>query len=164
VAETDLANLYARHRQGLFTHALLITRSVEAAEDAVHDAFARMCATPPPPDLVDPVAYAFAAVRAAAIDQARRAKVRRDAPAPSASIFADHGGPEHDAQGSERRQWIQAALERLAAEEREVIVLRLYAGLAFRQIAHVTGEPLATVASRYRRSLAKLRPALENVV
>jgi RNA polymerase sigma-70 factor (ECF subfamily) len=164
VAQSDLANLYARHRQGLFTHALLITRSVEAAEDAVHDAFARMCARPPPPDLADPVAYAFVAVRAAAIDQCRRARVRRDAPAPLVSIFADDGGPAHDAQESERCQWVQAALERLAPEEREAIVLRFYAGLAFHQIAQVTGEPLATVASRYRRSLAKLRPVLEKVV
>ena len=161
MADSDLANLYARHRQGLFTHALLITRSTEAAEDAVHDAFARMCARPPP-DVADPIAYAFAAVRAAAIDQTRRAKVRRDAQ-PEVSIFAD-ASPEHDAQESERRQWIQAALQRLAPDEREAIVLRLYAGLTFSQIAQVTAEPLATVASRYRRSLAKLRPALEKVV
>jgi RNA polymerase sigma-70 factor (ECF subfamily) len=163
VAEADLANLYARHRQGLFTHALLITRSAEAAEDAVHDAFARMCARRPLPDLADPVAYVFAAVRAAAIDQTRRAKVRRDVLSPPVSIFAA-AGPDHDAQESERRRWIEAALQRLAPDEREVIVLRVYAALTFIQIAQVTGEPLPTVASRYRRSLAKLRPALEKVV
>jgi RNA polymerase sigma-70 factor (ECF subfamily) len=162
VAEADLTNLYARHRQGLFTHALLITRSVEAAEDAVHDAFARMCARPLSAEVFDPVAYAFAAVRAAAIDQCRRARVRSDATR-QLSIFAD-ATPEQDAEESERRRWIEAALERLAPEEREVIVLRLYAGLSFGQIAQVSGEPLATVASRYRRSLAKLRPALEKVV
>src|SRR3954452_9099285 len=76
VADLDLEDIYARHRQGLFTLALSITRCAARAEDAVHDAFVRLCrrrsvaaplegtgaASQP-----DAVAYVFASVRNAAV-------------------------------------------------------------------------------------------------
>src|SRR4051795_7972904 len=76
VADLDLEDIYARHRQGLFTLALSITRCAARAEDAVHDAFVRLCrrrsvsapvngtGTASQPD---PVAYVFASVRNAAV-------------------------------------------------------------------------------------------------
>jgi RNA polymerase sigma-70 factor (ECF subfamily) len=160
VAELDLANLYARHRQGLYTHALLITRCAQRAEDAVHDAFARLCSRGDR-RIADPVAYVFAAVRAAAIDQLRRA--RSDARAPAASIFAE-SSPDAAAMDAERASTVAAVLEQLPWELREVVVLKVYAGLTFAQLAEVTGEPLATVATRYRRTLERLRDRLEKLV
>ncbi len=55
---------------------------------------------------------------------------------------------------------IVAALARLSAEDRELVQLKIYAGLTFREIAQVTGRPQATVATRYRRALDSLRPWL----
>jgi RNA polymerase sigma-70 factor, ECF subfamily len=164
VAELDLANIYARHRQGLFTLALLITRRPDRAEDAVHDAFARLCGVDSR-GIADPVAYVFAAVRRAAIDQVRRAK-RTGADEAAVSIFAagDGATPESSAMGAERTQWVMAAIEALPPDQREVVVLRVYAELTFAQIAEVLAQPLATVAARYRRSLERLRGQLEKLV
>ena len=72
--------LYAEHRQGLFTLALSIVRDASAAEDAVHDGVHRVLARAKAPE-GDPVAFLFAAVRNAAIDATRRARVRAAKPA-----------------------------------------------------------------------------------
>ena len=166
MAEIDLADIYARHRQGLFTHALSITGSPERAEDAVHDAFIRLCSATRN-DIADPAAYAFAAVRSAALDQLRRAK-RFDAAIQHdrISIFAESNGhdPHTHALAGERVESVARAVDSLPLDQREVVVLRIYAGLSFEQIASAMNEPLPTVASRYRRSLERLKQQLEKLV
>ena len=160
--ELDLADLYARHRRGFFTLALSITGCAARAEDAVHDAFERLSRGPRRVQR-DARAYAFAAVRSAAIDKLRRDK--RPFPTGANSIFADgDSNPASQAIGAEQRRCVAAAVESLGAEERQVVVMRIYAGLTFAQIAEVTGEPLQTIASRYRRSLEKLRQSMEKLV
>src|SRR5206468_4701754 len=160
VAELDLASIYAIHRQGLFTHALSITRSVERAEDALHDAIARLVGRDAA-DITDPIAYVFAAVRTSAIDQNRKAQ--RPEP-PDAIFVADVVTPDAHAIRAEQADSVIAAVGELSVENREVVVLRIYAGLTFAQIAEITGEPLPTVASRYRRSLERLKQQLEKLV
>jgi len=53
------------------------------------------------------------------------------------------------------------ALIRIPEAQREVIVLKIYQGLSFREIATVCGIPADTAASRYRYGLEKLRAELE---
>jgi RNA polymerase sigma-70 factor (ECF subfamily) len=55
---------------------------------------------------------------------------------------------------------LHEAMRALPAEQLEAVVLHLYVGLTFAQAAEVLGEPLATVASRYRRALDRLRSLL----
>ena len=49
------------------------------------------------------------------------------------------------------------ALDRLDVNERELVELKIYAGLTFREIAEVVSRPQATVATQYRRALESLR-------
>ena len=56
---------------------------------------------------------------------------------------------------------MQAAVEALPAEKREVVVMKLYGQLTFAQMAAVLEEPLSTVATRYQRALEELRELLE---
>ena len=58
------------------------------------------------------------------------------------------------------RPAIEAALAGLPAEQREVFVMREYAGLAFKEIAQATRTPENTVKSRMRYALEGLRRAL----
>jgi RNA polymerase sigma-70 factor, ECF subfamily len=169
--ETDAGRLYARHRQGLYTLALSVTGRPERAEDAVQDAFARVCRTPGALAAAgDPVAYVFAAVRNAAVDQVRRPGVIREAVArgdqlPSVSVFNGRvEGPEARALGAERERSVAAAVEGLPDEQKEVVLLRVYGGLTFAQISQVIEAPLATVATRYRRALGRLKGRLEKLV
>ncbi|MBX3467584.1 MAG: RNA polymerase sigma factor [Planctomycetes bacterium] len=56
---------------------------------------------------------------------------------------------------------VARALARLPDEQREVVVLRVYEGLEFKEIAARAGAPLGTIHSRYRLALERLRPHLE---
>jgi RNA polymerase sigma-70 factor (ECF subfamily) len=55
---------------------------------------------------------------------------------------------------------IERALAALPLEQREVIALKVDAGLTFAEIAEVTGVSPNTAASRYRYALEKLREHL----
>jgi len=52
---------------------------------------------------------------------------------------------------------LQAALDKLPAEYREMIVLHDLEGLAYKEIAAVIGIPIGTVMSRLSRARARLR-------
>lgn len=189
-----LRDLYRRHRQGLFTLALSVTRCRARAEDAVHEAFVRLC-TRRPRDVddapADPVAYAYRMVRHAAIDQVRRywpggnrTRVAADHDAGAwrqggngngrdyagASVFDlprdgdDRFDPELRTIGHETAEFVARSLDALPPDQREAVVLRVYGGLTFAQVAAVTQEPMSTVAARYRRALDKLRPCLQKLL
>lgn len=57
-----------------------------------------------------------------------------------------------------RRADIRAALRKLPAEQREVLVLRYYLDLPLEEVAMVIGAPVGTVKSRINRALAAMRP------
>jgi len=52
---------------------------------------------------------------------------------------------------------MQAALEDLPDDQREPIVLRIWAGLTVQEIAEVVGQPASTVFLRYRQGLETIR-------
>lgn len=153
-----LEQIYREHWQGLYTLALSVTRCPQMAEDAVHEGFARLCRLSPDPR-GDAVAYTFAVVRHAAIDLLRRGPGPGSLDAP---IFDGRSrGPSSEAIEAEEAARAQRAVECLSEAQREVIVLKLYAGLTFEQVAEALGEPLGTVTSRYHRTMGELRETLE---
>ena len=156
--QKDLERIYREHRQGLFSLALSITRCPDLAEDAVHDAVARLWRSSVEPS-GDRVAYVFASVRNAALELVRRKgrSVQLDA-----SVFDPQGpDPALSAIDAERRQLARRAVDALPTGQRQVVVLRLHVGLTFQQIADTFGEPLQTVASRYRRALKRIKDSIE---
>ncbi len=56
---------------------------------------------------------------------------------------------------------IHAALDRLAPEHREILVLRFLEDMTYKQIAKVTGCPIGTVRSRLYYAKSALRGAIE---
>ena len=52
---------------------------------------------------------------------------------------------------------IEELLNRMGADDREVVVLKAIDGLTFREIARITKTSINTIASRYRRGLEKLK-------
>lgn len=55
---------------------------------------------------------------------------------------------------------LRAALELLKEDERQIVLLHASAGLKHREIASSLGMPLATVLSKYNRSIKKLKQNL----
>jgi RNA polymerase sigma-70 factor (ECF subfamily) len=76
-----------------------------------------------------------------------------DAPAPSARM-----------EGEERMTAFQDGLRRLSAKDREILVLRHYQDLSYREIAESLGVPQGTVMSRLFHARRRLRERLEGVL
>ena len=60
------------------------------------------------------------------------------------------------------REALATGLARLSQPDRELVELKIYGSLTFREIAVITGQPHGTVATRYRRALDSLRGGLSN--
>jgi RNA polymerase sigma-70 factor (ECF subfamily) len=71
--------------------------------------------------------------------------------------------PQRAAERSERRLKVQAAIEFLPDREREVLVLREFEGLRYREIAALLSIPIGTVMSRLYASRRKLAEAIEEL-
>ena len=61
---------------------------------------------------------------------------------------------------AERQASVEAALGQLPGDQREVVVMKIWGGLTFAQIAEALGVPLNTAASRYRYALQRLEAEL----
>ncbi len=62
---------------------------------------------------------------------------------------------------SEKIDKLQVQLGKLDAETRELIMLRFYSQLSFKEIAEMRGEPIGTTLSKVHRGLKKLRLLME---
>jgi RNA polymerase sigma-70 factor (ECF subfamily) len=139
----------------LFARQWVATRA--DAEDVVQEAFVRFWRSRH--RVTDPAAYLYACVKHCALDwrRGRLRQARREAAAARPEAETWFVGPLEQ---QERRAAIEAALLRLPEDQREVLVLRIWGGLPFPQIAATLGASANTVASRYRYALAKLRTQL----
>jgi RNA polymerase sigma-70 factor (ECF subfamily) len=69
--------------------------------------------------------------------------------------------PRLSDEGGVRLDRLQAQLRRLDADTRELIMLRFYSELSFREIAELRSEPIGTALSKLHRGLKKLRELME---
>lgn len=82
----------------------------------------------------------------------------------AAEGFADvEPSPDAQTDSRERGELVRAAVIQLAPHYREVIVLRHYEGLKFREIAEVLSVPEGTVKSRMAEALGQLNQLLKHL-
>jgi RNA polymerase sigma-70 factor (ECF subfamily) len=141
-------------------HHYLVVRlgSRADADDVLQETFVRLARTRGKlANVEDLMAYVFAIARNEAIRLVeRRGREARARTAPTRqALFREMAGDPFE--GVETAEWVAASLARLGADLREVIELKIYADLTFREISEVTGLPQGTVATRYRSALEKLR-------
>jgi RNA polymerase sigma-70 factor (ECF subfamily) len=127
------------------------------AEDIVQEAFVRFWRSRA--QVEEPVAYLYACVKHCALDwqRGRQRRQQRElavARSEAASLFVA------PAEQDERRLAIEMALRRLPANQAEVLVMKIWGGLSFPQIAAALDTSPNTAASRYRYALARLREQL----
>lgn len=155
----ELEQIYRQHRQALFSLALTITGCAGLAEDAVHEAFVRLCGLQEQPS-GRLVAYVFAAVRNAAVDCCRR--IRRERTVVE-TLFADATTPSPlatDAANGELAERLRREIDLLDESTRAIIVMKIFGELTFDEIGSVLNTPAATVATRYRRTMMTLEERL----
>jgi RNA polymerase sigma-70 factor, ECF subfamily len=156
VPESETARLYDAFGVQLFRYALMILADREEAEDAVQQVFAVVVGRRSGA-IEDPERYLRRAVRNTCYSILRQRK--RRLPTMDERLLEVRPGAA-PALGEDVRLALDAAVRALPAEQREVLHLHAFEGWTFREIAEHTGEPLNTVASRYRYALDKLRITL----
>lgn len=123
----------------------------DVLQDSLVESWKRHGADEPPPD-----ALVFATIRRRAIDLARRMD-RREKRELEVGWF-DPGSADTPLDAE-----LEQAVKALPPIYREVVVLKVWSGLTFQQVAETLGVPLNTAASRYRYALDHLRVALKEV-
>ena len=131
--------------------------SAELAEDVVQGVFVRLMSLWSAPD--NAKAWLYRSVRNAAIDRFRSERRRHHREhrraAEEAGCLQGRRDELMDADA------VQSALPRLPEEQREVIVLRIWAGMTFQEVSQVTGLAVSTLFSRYEAGLTALRQIME---
>jgi len=152
-----VGNLYRRYCRPLYLYAHSLTRDAVRAEDIVQQAFVRLLQQDP--RTVQSVrGLLYAVTRNLIRDDDRRDAVSvKSFPRLASVPELAPPGPEE----SERLEMLSRALHELPAEQREVVILRIHAGLPFAEIARTAEISEATAKSRYRYALEKLGERLE---
>ena len=145
-----LGRMLDRHAAAL---ALYARQWCRTPDDVVQRAFVQLARQSAVPEQVE--MWLYRVVRNGAISAARAEQRRRQHENAAAEMACAWFVPSEpsglDAAAA------AAALESLAADEREVIVAHLWGGLTFQEIAGVTGLSPSTAHRRYESGLRQLR-------
>jgi RNA polymerase sigma-70 factor (ECF subfamily) len=146
----SLRAFYQAHQEELLAYAIARTGCHAAAEDAVHGVFCNLLTQATLPRDLRP--YVFSALRNATTDVHRnlnrQAKLRELLPPLNGTT-----PPARIAEQDEAAHWLSL----LTDDELEAVVLKLYSGLTFREIASIHGVTVNTAASWYRRGIERIR-------
>lgn len=167
------ATLVQRHRQAVFNFIFRYVGHRQRAEDVLQETWLKVVRNS---SEYQPKArfttWVFTVARNLCVDHARKETYRKvsslDAPVGDegsralGELVADESAqaPDRAADNVRARPIIERALAALPHEQREVFLLREYQGMAFKEIAEMTGVNENTVKSRMRYALEGLRKRL----
>ncbi len=107
-------------------------------------------------------ALVFKNIRRLAIDKVRsyKSRVKRE------QLYSDDNYSsgtsfQRSLEDSERKMFLQNAVDKLPERQKEVVMLKIWGELTFEQVAETLDAPINTVVSRYRYALDKLKLFLE---
>lgn len=148
--------LYERHRGGLYGYALSICLEPARASDAVQELWLGFLENIENLASVANVkAYLYRSLRNRVLDEFRRQQREKRALTGNTPVVLIK--PRDTVASQEEAQRLNEALQRLPEEQREVVLLRIYADMKFGDIADVLQASTKTVESRHRLALEKLR-------
>ncbi len=127
--------------------------SHQGAEDTVQSAFIKLAAEDPAPG--NCVAWLFAVTRRLSINERVSQSKRRS----RESMVASQKSEIADSSSNSGDLELQDLLNTLEEREREVVIARIWGGLAFDEIATVFGDSKATMWRVYQSGICKLREA-----
>jgi RNA polymerase sigma factor (sigma-70 family) len=143
---------FRRHYGEIYRYVRRRAHDHHDAEDLAQQVFADAAAALRD-DARPPLAWLYAVAKRRFADEARRRRVRRDAPLMLA--------PTVDAYDERVAAALRRALSHLPAPQREVVVLKLLRGVAFAEIGRIVGASEEAVRMRFSRALRAIRADLE---
>lgn len=149
---TDVEQLYADHRDGVFRYLRRIVGGTETAHDLTQEVFLRVsrAGVPDAPD-AGRRAWVFRIARNLALNHVRDGRRR-----PATVALVESTLPATQ----ELSAALQAAIADLPDEDRDVFLLRESAGLSYAEIATACDMHIELVRSRLHRARQTLRAAL----
>lgn len=160
--------LLTRHKSKIYTTIYLFVKDEHQAEDIFQDVFIKIIDTLRKGKYNHEGKFVQWAVRIAynlCVDHFRRAKRRAVVTTTDTfDIFDVLAGKEeaHDATmiRSQSHEKLRALIDNLPPEQREVIILRHYADMSFKEISQVTRVSINTALGRMRYALINIRKNL----
>ena len=155
------AELVHRYRDRYARYASNVLGSVDAAEDAIQDAFIRafdqleQCREPG-----NFVGWFFLILRNRCLAERRRGKKQSGLDDPAVGKMATAGLASDEVERREELFALQRALMELTLEQREVFALRHVEGWSYEDIAARTGASVAALKMRMHRAYEVLRQSL----
>lgn len=142
------ARLYNETSAGVYAYALSILKNSHDAEDVLHDCYLRIHASAAAYQSEGkPMAWIMTIARNLCFKLLQQNKN-------TAALPFD---PADDRWDADDRLVIEACLNILTDEERQIVVLHAVSGFKHKEIAGFMELPLATVLSKYHRALKKMK-------
>lgn len=155
-AEKSFGELYSRYSQRIYAYCLRISGSPEDASDIFQEVFLNFYKSSKSLKKLDNIpGYLMRIARNLCINHSRSKRVTLN--------IEDFNCSTND-KGYEQKELlglIASALECLDFEYRETFILRQYHGLAYKEIADITGEPISTIRNRVWRAKEKIKNILQ---
>ena len=151
-----LAQFYEQTRAATYGYALSVLKNEQDAQDAVHDCYLLIVKSASSyTSQGKPMAWVFTILKNICLRKLRERKKQSD------SDSEIYGFELCEEMNADDRLVLTACMRHLSDEERQIVVLHAVAGFRHREIAKALDMPLATVLSKYHRSLKKLKAILE---
>jgi len=139
--------------------ALYASQWTDAADDCVQEALVELARQREQP--AHAVAWLYRVVKHRALNAARGARRRRDR---EARVMADRFVASQQQAAFDRDDTIAVveALNRLEEADRELIVMRIWGGLTYDEIAVALATSISTAHRQYERALIRMKELLES--
>jgi len=166
--EKAFETLMARYQQKVFTSIFLMVKDNELANDIFQDTFVKVIDTIRSGKYNDEGKFVHWVMRIAhnlCVDHFRRAKRMPTTGATDTfDVFNVLPLTDENAEAKFIRQQtctvIQQLIDRLPADQREVVILRHYSELSFKEIAEITNVSINTALGRMRYALINMRKVM----
>ncbi len=156
------AELYERHAAAVLTFLVRLTGDRRLGEDLLQETFIRVFRSR---GSYEPTgrfrAFLFTIARRLVIDWRRRHDLARTGDPDSLERLEAPERAEDRAEARDLAERVEAAIRRLPAGLREILLLSRYAGLTAEEIARVTGTTPGAVRVGLHRALRRLRDLIE---
>jgi len=172
--EKGLETLLLRHKSKLFSSILIIVKDRALAEDVFQDTFMKVILTLKKGQYNEEgkfLPWVYRISRNLIIDHFRRIKKM-----PPAAIYYNEEGEElhpldnvqenkdvylTDEEQLKRKKNIRDLIHQLPADQREVVIMRTYYDMSFKEIADTTNVSINTSLGRMRYALINLKKMIE---
>jgi len=168
--ESAFAELLSRHKDKIYTSIYLFVKDHDLAEDIFQDVFIKIIKTLRKGKYNHEGKFLQWAMRISynlCVDHFRREKRRTKVSSSETFDIFDvletkDDNMEQTMIKSQKHTMIRELVDKLPAEQREVVILRHYADMSFKEISKLTRVSINTALGRMRYALINMRKMIEN--